>query len=219
MSKLDEYSNLLLKWNARIGFTKYNDPRIIHDKLIAPSVHFSTIIDGPARIIDLGTGPGVPGLIVGIAKPDLKIALLDSKRACIEFLDECISVLELSNISTIHGRAELCAHEDAYREKFDAAMSRAMAPLPIALEVSSAYVKTGGLVYVTVPSNVPEILVDDFEIESLGLRYKSIHHFSSPDIEQIPSIASYLKFKPILSKHPRSWAAMKNRPLFTGYSD
>lgn len=96
------------------------------------------------KILDLGTGAGLPGIPIKIAFPDTKIVLMDSLRKRVMFLEEVIEILKLKNINALHGRAEDFGREKNYREAFDLCTSRAVAKLSTLSEYCIPFVKSGG---------------------------------------------------------------------------
>ncbi|WP_295237617.1 16S rRNA (guanine(527)-N(7))-methyltransferase RsmG [Veillonella sp.] len=97
-----------------------------------------------AKLLDLGTGAGFPGIPLAIMRPDLEITLFDSLQKRLTFLESVIKALGLLNVTTLHGRAEDVSHTAAHREAYDIVTSRAVARLPILLEWALPYVKQNG---------------------------------------------------------------------------
>lgn len=95
-------------------------------------------------MIDVGTGAGFPGIPLKIMFPNLKVVLLDSLNKRLKFLDSVIDELQLTNISTIHGRAEDIGKDIEYREKFDVCVSRAVANLSTLSEYCIPFISVGG---------------------------------------------------------------------------
>ena len=95
-------------------------------------------------LIDVGSGAGFPGIPLKILYPELKVTLLDSLQKRVNFLNEVIEALGLGGIEAIHARAEDGARREDLRERFDVAVSRAVAALPVLAEYCLPYVRVGG---------------------------------------------------------------------------
>lgn len=143
---LEIYARLLIEWNEKVNLTAITDSEEIAIKHFYDSIYpavFLNISSG-LKIIDVGTGAGFPGLALKIAYPQLKVTLLDSLQKRTVFLQTVIEELGLKEIEVIHGRAEEVARQKHYREKYDLAVSRAVAALPVLLEYTVPFVRVGG---------------------------------------------------------------------------
>ena len=139
------YNDMLVERNEVMNLTALTEPRDVALKHFADSLMLLKYCDVPegASVIDVGTGAGFPGMVLAIARPDLSVTLLDSLQKRLYFLDEVGESLGLSNIHTVHSRAEDGAHTEL-RESFDLAVARAVAPLNVLCEYCVPYVKLGG---------------------------------------------------------------------------
>ncbi|MCR5118971.1 MAG: 16S rRNA (guanine(527)-N(7))-methyltransferase RsmG [Lachnospiraceae bacterium] len=142
------YNELLLDWNSRMNLTAITEPQEVMVKHFAdscaPLFCWELGFNRKARLIDVGTGAGFPGLPLKIACPELDITLLDSLNKRVGFLNEVIARLGLSGIRAVHSRAEDAARDKLLRESFDYAVSRAVANMSTLSEYCLPFVKTGG---------------------------------------------------------------------------
>lgn len=138
------YMTLLQEWNEKINLTAIIEPNSIILKHFVDSMTILNYIEENDKIVDIGTGAGFPGIPIKIVKKNSKIILLDSLNKRINFLNDVIDKIKLKDIQSIHGRAEEFGKSQKYREKFDIAVSRAVAPMNVLLEYLLPTVKIGG---------------------------------------------------------------------------
>lgn len=142
-----DYLELLLSWNERFNLTAITEPREVYvkhfyDSLTPAFVHDFT---RTRRLMDVGTGAGFPGIPLKIAFPHIRLTLLDSLKKRISFLAEVVARLKLSDVELIHGRAEEVGRHPQHRERYDVAISRAVARLNVLSEYCLPFVRTGGV--------------------------------------------------------------------------
>lgn len=144
LAQFETYSLMLREWNEKMNLTAIVDPKGIVEKHFYDSLLFLAAADIPqgARVIDVGTGAGFPGVVLKIARPDIELVLLDSLNKRLIFLGELLKALGLK-AELIHARAEEGA-KPPIRESFDIATARAVAALPQLCEYCLPYVKVGG---------------------------------------------------------------------------
>ena len=144
-SKLNLYGNLLLEWNEKMNLTAITEPEEVLYKHFLDCLLFFKNVDVPknAKVIDVGTGAGFPGMVLKIARPDIDLTLMDSLNKRLTFLNAVLEALGLQ-AKTVHLRAEEGGKNHAYREKYDIACARAVAALPVLCEYCIPFVKTGG---------------------------------------------------------------------------
>ena len=140
-------------WNARINVISRKDIDHLYDHHVLHSLSIARYLQlrpdleaafAGASVLDLGTGGGYPGLPLAMACPDKDFVLVDSVGKKLKVIDAICLELGISNVSTVHGRAEDLAFEPAYREGFDLVTSRAVASLPVLCEYCLPFVKKGG---------------------------------------------------------------------------
>ena len=144
--QLEGYVALLMEANNRFNLTAIKDPALIKSNLVEASLELAALLPQRATsLIDVGSGGGVPGMVLAIAFPDTQVCLLDSTRKKVSFLGETAAVLGLTNVTAVHGRAEELAHDPAHRETYTIGTARAVARLATLVELVLPFVKSGGM--------------------------------------------------------------------------
>lgn len=147
--KLCIYHAMLMDWNTRMDLTAVTDEAEMMDRHYVDSLSALAqpeMLPEAARLIDVGTGAGFPGLPLAIAREDLQVTLLDAQQKRLNFLQAVIDRLSLKNVTLVHARAEDGARNKEHREQYDLAVARAVAPLNVLAEYLLPFVKTGGKV-------------------------------------------------------------------------
>ena len=144
--KFAEMMKLALEWNEKINITAIKTPEDFINKNIIDSL---TLLGRPElasaeKILDLGTGGGYPGLPLALANPDKQFVLMDSVGKKLTVVSAIAFELGITNVKTVHARAEDLARNKAYREGFDLVVSRAVAALPALCEYCIPFVKKNG---------------------------------------------------------------------------
>jgi len=165
-------------------------------------------------VIDVGTGAGFPGIPLGIAHKGWKVTLLDSLNKRVKFLNEVKAALELKNVETVHSRAEDGAMLPEYREKFDMAVSRAVASLPVLLELCLPYVKTGGY-FIAYKSGAieEEAAAAKNALKQLGGEIETILYGTLPGTDMGRSLVVVKKTRQTPKKYPRKAGTPSKNPL------
>ena len=143
LDRFEIYQRLLAEWNEKMNLTAITDPAEVAEKHFADSLAALPWLKPGMKVIDVGTGAGFPGVPLLIMEPSLDLTLADSLQKRLTFLDVLLQELGLK-AELIHGRAEDLGQNKLYRERFDAALSRAVANLPVLLELTTPFVKVGG---------------------------------------------------------------------------
>ena len=157
---------------------------------------------------DLGSGGGVPGLILALLAPESEVVLLDRAVSRCTFLQSAVSQLDLTNASVLEGDAAQLAHDAKWREAFDGIVSRAFGPPAAVAEVSSGLLRVGGRVIVSEPPS-----------GATGDRWPSVSLASIGFDTPVPVAGDYRFVRLVKSGHvggttPRSWKRIRKRPLF-----
>lgn len=209
LDQLKEYASFLLKYNQHTNLTAIRDINEVYLKHFYDSLTIVKAINLKEvnTLLDIGTGPGFPGMVLKIIYPHLQITLMDSNNKKISFLKALAQELNL-NVEIIYGRAEEFITNR--REYYDIVTSRAVASLDILAELSIPYVKTNGL-FVAMKSNYQEELQASLPIlKKLDSKVEKIEKFSLPKIEANRAIICIRKEKATNHKYPRSYNQIKN---------
>ena len=208
------YMILLKQWNEKINLTAIIDEEGIITKHFIDSLTILNKIPNNAKVIDVGTGAGFPGIPLAIANKNLKITLIDSLQKRVTFLQEIIKELELDNVEAIHGRAEELAKQKEKREKYDIATSRAVAKLNSLVEYLLPFVRINGKVLAMKGSNIEEEYNESKKaIEILGGKVEKICKFSLPKTDIIRNIVIIKKEKETPKKFPRKAGTPTKMPI------
>ena len=158
LADLEKYYNMLIEWNNRINLTRITDKEDAYLKHFYDSLTVVRIqkLEEINDICDVGTGAGIPGIILKIFYPHLKLTLIDSKEKKLKFIDEVIKELDLKDTKTVHTRAE------EYKEKYDLVVSRAVANIETLLKYTMHLLNKDGKL-IAMKGDIDKELTKDVE--------------------------------------------------------
>ena len=211
---LDRFALLLVDTNRQLNLTRITEPQDIVTKHYLDSLLYLWAFEFAegVSVIDIGAGAGFPGIPIKIARPDLRVVLLDSTAKKVRFLEHAISELALEGVETIHGRAEDLAHQKNYREQFDVAVARALAELKILAELCLPLVRIGGGIVASKGDEIhDELTAARPVIGQLGGVVEKIvrTHIPCTDIGRQLIVIAKAKQTPV--QFPRSYAQISRR--------
>ena len=214
--QLARYGSLLLEQNRVMNLTAITDPGQVADLHFLDCAALLTLgYDFRGRsLIDVGTGAGFPGLPLKILEPTLDVTLLDSLGKRVSWLETVGADLGLEGITCLHARAEEGAHQPELRERFDFAVSRAVAALPLLCELCLPYVKVGGcfLAMKSVDS-AAEVEESGRAVAKLGGRLRPAADYTIPGTQVTHRVVAVEKIAPTPAVYPRRWPVMQKKPL------
>lgn len=208
---LEAFSRMLLERNRVMNLTAITEPRDVAALHLLDSLELIPLAGLTGEtVVDVGTGAGFPGVPLAVALPEAKVTLLDSLGKRVDFLREACGRLGLENTVCVHARAE----EFDNRERFDAAVSRAVAALPVLAELCLPLVKPGGQFLAMKSVDTGEELGASGRAASLlgGRLEKPLDYVISGT--SIPRrLAILTKIGETPKKYPRTFAKIKKNPL------
>lgn len=210
------YMKLLQEWNEKINLTAIvNDEDVIKKHFIDSIKAFKrNEFKTAGNLIDVGTGAGFPGIPIAIMKDDIKVTLLDSLNKRINFLNTVINKIGISNVTTIHSRAEDGARDVKLRERFDIATSRAVANMSVLSELCLPYVKNGGsFIALKGPSVDQEIEESINAIKILGGKLIEVCEVNIEGTELKHNLVVVKKVKECAKIYPRKAGLITKNPL------
>lgn len=213
--QFQKYFELLVEWNEKMNLTAITDESGVALKHFADSLSLLNFVDIPqnSSLADVGTGAGFPGVVLKIARPDIKLTLIDSLNKRLVFLGEVCAQLGIE-AELIHSRAEDGARDEKLRESFDFAVSRAVARMNVLSEYCLPYVKVGGAFCAMKGAQANEEFKESLNaINTLGGKIENKYFFELPENGGERAIAVVRKVKNTPQKYPRQSGKIKAKAL------
>ena len=212
LKQFEGYYNYLVEENEKFNLTAITEKNEVVIKHFIDSVLPFRDIPQKAKVIDVGTGAGFPGVPLKIVRPDIHITLLDSLNKRVEFLKRLCGKLEIEGAEFVHARAEDYCKER--REKFDIALSRAVAALPTLSEYLLPFVKRGGQVLMYKAEKAEEeLLAGEKAVKTLGGKVEKVNEYNLSEVESVRKIVYIKKIAPTPAKYPRPKNLPKTKPI------
>lgn len=214
LERFDIYGKLLVEWNEKINLTAITDPEGVTIKHFLDSLTIFNYVDIPegAKIIDVGTGAGFPGLAMLIARPDLDITLMDSTKKRLMVIENILEAIGLK-ANVVHSRAEEAGQNKKFREKYDFSTARAVTNLRDLAEYCLPFVKVGGSFIPMKSAKAQEEIAEGKKaIHVLGGQIISQDSFELLDCGE-RTIINVKKISPTPAKYPRPSAKIAKNPI------
>lgn len=220
----DRYEQILLEENAKYNLTRitaHDQVRVRHwlDSLTSLPI-LDELADrqgGAIKLIDVGSGAGLPGLVLAIVRPAWNIISVEATDKKVRFQQLVCSDLKLANVTVLHGRAEELAQDSKFRERFDAVTARAVGALPILAELTLAFLREDGrAIYWKGPGFEQELTEAQAAIEKMGAAAEFVQTCTLPLGLQESAEMSLIvckKEKPAPPEFPRVFGLIKKQPI------
>jgi 16S rRNA (guanine527-N7)-methyltransferase len=197
--------NLISSWP---GLVARPDRALIEDSLVL----LDFLPPGPQRVIDVGSGGGLPGLPLRLARDDLQLTLLEANRRKAAFLVQAVARLNLDGVEVVARRAEEAAHDSRHREVYDFALARAVAALPVLAELCLPFVAVGGRLLAMKTDAAREVIAAEGAIRLLGGELVEIGAAGS-EARSLGQVVVVAKLRPTPPEYPRRPGVPGRRPL------
>jgi 16S rRNA (guanine527-N7)-methyltransferase len=213
--QLDQFSaflRLLQEWNTRMNLTAITGERDIIIKHFLNALTLLPLVSlSGKKVIDVGTGAGMPGIPLAIACPDATFTLMDSLQKRIGFLEIVKEKLGLGNVHLVHARAEELGQDPKHREQYDVAIARSVASMPILAEYCLPLVRVGGTWAAYKAHDVQE--ESSNALTALGGTHSSRDAVTIPESAITHDIITIQKTAATPATYPRRPGAPKKKPL------
>jgi 16S rRNA (guanine527-N7)-methyltransferase len=214
LDRLDKYAEMLIETNKTLNLTAITEPDEVLYKHFVDSLSLLTVVElkEGAKVIDVGTGAGFPGVVLLIARPDIKITLMDGTNKRLNFIADVLNEIGLE-AEILHSRAELAGKDKKYREQFDLVTARAVANMNTLSEYCMPFVKVGG-VFAPMKAAKADEELDSAKgaIKLLGGSVDKVIHLDIDNCgERCIIITKKISQTP--SKYPRASAQISKKPL------
>jgi 16S rRNA (guanine527-N7)-methyltransferase len=218
IGQFEVYYRELIDWNQRINLTAITDYEEVQVKHFLDSLTVMGALKESAgnsfRLIDVGTGAGVPGIPLKILRPEIRLVLLDATAKKAQFLQHIIGRLGLGGVEIVVGRAEEVAHQAQYREQFEVVLSRAVAGLPALVELTLPFCAVGGRFIAQKKGDIEEeVKRADPAIDWLGGKLVGVEKIDLPEFADERQLVIIDKVSPTPEKYPRRPGIPAKRPL------
>lgn len=215
LEKFQIYFNFLLETNKSLNLTAITEMKDVVLKHFVDSISIVSYFDLKGKkVIDVGTGAGFPGIPLAILNPDTEFVLADSLKKRLHFIDQVTEKCDLKNVTTVHGRAEDLGQDTMYRERFDYCVSRAVASLPVLLELCIPFVKQNGY-FISYKSETlqQELGQAKHAMQELNCSLYQEYSYTLPETDYYRVLAAFSKNGPLKKKYPRQAGKPKRNPL------
>lgn len=211
--RLARFASLLLEANREANLTRITDPEEMAVKHVIDSMSALLVGEWPegALVCDVGTGGGLPGLVLGLVRPDLSITLVDSvakKLTAVQSIADALGI----NARTVHARAEELGRDVNHREQYRVVVARAVAALPVLSELCLPLTAVGGQ-FVAMKGRDSELDQGEYAIRELGGEVRESLSLVLPDDYGERTLLSIVKRQKTPSAYPRRSGLPAKRPL------
>lgn len=219
VSIFEWYGRELAEWNKRVNLTAIRDPEEIEIKHFLDSLSCLQVMQ-PApgdRVVDVGTGAGFPGLPLKIIYPQIRLTLVESIGKKLKFCRHVVHTLGLKDVEILQVRAENLGQERTHRQRYDWAVARAVAVMPVLVEYLLPLLRVGGQAVIQKGESGPREAQDaEYAIKILGGQLNQIRKVELPRVVETRHLILIDKAAATPDRYPRRAGIPSKRPLEEG---
>ena len=215
LEQFARFCALLQEWNQRVNLTAITDTSDIYVKHFLDSLTALPYIPDQAKtLLDIGSGGGFPGLPLAIARPGLRVTLLEAHARKTAFLSAMVTDLGLPNVSVVTGRAETEGHLPQFRGAFDVTITRAVDALAVLVEYQLPFLRVGGLAIALKKGDMAqEVATATHALTLLDGWLRSVEPVTLDALGDDRSVILVEKAGPTPERYPRRPGMPAKRPL------
>lgn len=215
-TRLAAYRDLILDSNQKFNLTAFRDAAAIDGRLIAESLRLAPFLPETPdlRAIDIGTGSGIPGIPLAIVRPDIAFTLVDATGKKVRFIELVVAELGLANVTPIHERSELLAHDVAHRGQYDVGVARAVTQLAALAELMLPFLRVGGVALLPKgEESTVELARAQMAMQMVGGSLQSAELLPHVSCCGVTRLVILDKISPSLVRYPRRPGIPEHDPL------
>lgn len=218
LARFERYAAEILSWNARLNLTRITAPEAMAVQHFLDSLICLRAIPGdPAAAldcIDVGAGAGLPGLALKIVRPAWRLTLVESVAKKAAFLEHAVAALALEGVTVLADRAERLGRDPAHRGRYDLALARAVARLPVLAEYLLPFLKPGGRMLALKGAAIEdELAAMRPALAALGARLLKVEPYGLPGLDQPRALVVVEKRGPTPAAYPRRPGEPERAPI------
>lgn len=221
LEQLDEFARLLVERNHSLNLTRITDPGdiVVNHYLDSLTCLAAAEFQSGARVMDVGTGAGFPGIPIAAARPDLHVVLMDATCKKLAFVEEAAAKIGLANVEILPARAEEIGRDPAHRERYDVVITRALSEMRVLVELCLPLVRVGGLLIAQKGVGIEEEVKAALPmIGQLGGRLNTMECITLPHSDARRAVVVITKIKPTPAAFPRAYARIVRNKKVGGRS-
>jgi 16S rRNA (guanine527-N7)-methyltransferase len=215
LAAFQRFADELVRWNQEVNLTSITAPDDIQIRHFLDSLSILAVLPpGPADVVDVGTGAGFPGLPLKIVRPELRLTLVEATGKKAAFCQMMVEQLGLTDVTVLNTRAEDLGQDSDHRERYDWALARAVAELPVLAEYLLPLARVGGHALAQKSASAPaEAQAAEAALAKLGGELEQLVPVTLPGLPEPRCLVVLRKIAATPPAYPRRAGMPSKRPI------